>query len=552
MIGVKKTIKILSIVLAVAGIVVWLKFFSNDGGGSKIDLVTAQRGDVVQQVSATGKVKPAEEVELSFQKSGKVTQVTVDIGDKVVAGQVLARLDSSELLAQLMQANSKLATEQTRLAELEKGTREEELEVSRTKVINARQDLEDAQANLEAVTKKAAAELDEAYSSALGSAQKAATLAKSALLTLTDIQYNHFYGSDQESFEIARAKQNAVASLLGAEDAGSWRTEFISGLEGGAFGLVNEALDSPDQEKIDEILTVSINALRDVKEALDAIPSSTKLTATEKTDLGSEKSTLSTQISSLLASQDAILVQRSVNAKNIALAKEKLNSAEGLLRTVQSELALKEAGSTQEQIDLQKTKIDSAKAGVRLIYSQLAQRTITSPINGIVSKNEARVGEIVSASVPVITIISAAQFEIEANIPEVDAVKLEVGDLAKVTLDAYGDDVLFEARLVKIDPAETVIEGVSTYRTILQFASEDERIKSGMTANLDVVTDRREDVVFVPQRVIEVSGGEKYAKILKNDQVVRVKLEVGLRGSDGFIEIIKGINAGDKVVVPIK
>jgi len=99
-------------------------------------------------------------------------------------------------------------------------------------------------------------------------------------------------------------------------------------------------------------------------------------------------------------------------------------------------------------------------------------------------------------------VISESGFKIEVNIPEVDISKVEVGDLAEVTLDAYGNDAMFNAEVITIDLAETVIEGVSTYGATLEFKEPDERVKSGMTASVDIVTGAREDVVYIPQRSV--------------------------------------------------
>ena len=83
-----------------------------------------------------------------------------------------------------------------------------------------------------------------------------------------------------------------------------------------------------------------------------------------------------------------------------------------------------------------------------------------SPISGIITRQDAKIGEIASAGVSMISIISDKQFEIESNIPEADIVKIKVGNEAKLTLDAYGDDLVFAARVISINPAETFVEGV--------------------------------------------------------------------------------------------
>ena len=137
----------------------------------------------------------------------------------------------------------------------------------------------------------------------------------------------------------------------------------------------------------------------------------------------------------------------------------------------------------------------------------------------------------------------------EVFIPEADISKIAVGNEASVTLDAYGSGVTFKAKVASIDPGETIVEGVTTYRTILEFAEEDARIKSGMTANIDILASKRDGVISIPQRAISVKGGDKFARIISSDGTVKeVMIETGMRGSAGEVEVTKGVSEGDKVI----
>jgi RND family efflux transporter MFP subunit len=162
---------------------------------------------------------------------------------------------------------------------------------------------------------------------------------------------------------------------------------------------------------------------------------------------------------------------------------------------------------------------------------------------------EAKLGEVANAQSLVAEVISQAKFQVEANIPEADIAKVKVNDPAKVTLDAYGSDVIFEATVVKIEPSATIVEGVPTYKTTLQFQGDSDKIKSGMTANLDILTAQKENVLAVPYRAVIDQNGEKFVKILKDKNSIEERaVSVGLRGSDGNVEILEGLNEGEKVI----
>ena len=88
----------------------------------------------------------------------------------------------------------------------------------------------------------------------------------------------------------------------------------------------------------------------------------------------------------------------------------------------------------------------------------------------------------------------------------------------------------------------------------MRFVYKDSRIKSGMTANLDIMTNERKNVLVVPTRAIQTEDNKKYIRVVKEDgkSYMSVPIVVGLKGSDGMSEIISGIKSGDKIVTYIK
>jgi RND family efflux transporter MFP subunit len=178
---------------------------------------------------------------------------------------------------------------------------------------------------------------------------------------------------------------------------------------------------------------------------------------------------------------------------------------------------------------------------------QISKTVLRSPISGVVTKQDAKVGEIAPAGVILVSVISNARYEIEANIPEADIAKIKIGDRAEVTLDAYGSDVIFPATVSKIDPAETIIDGVATYKTTLQFDTNDDRVKPGMTANTDISGQKRIGVLFIPGRAISTKDGVKTVNLVEEAVTREVIVTTGLRGSNGDVEILSGLKEGDRV-----
>ena len=222
-----------------------------------------------------------------------------------------------------------------------------------------------------------------------------------------------------------------------------------------------------------------------------------------------------------------------------------LNTAVDSVTAAQS--GLSSAGNSSDAIAAQMARVDGAKAS-------LAEDTIVSPIDGIVTKADPNVGEFISAGNSGFAVQSNGAFKIEAFVPEADIAKISVGDLASSTLDAYGADVDFEAKVTTINPAETVIQGVPTYKVTLEFLQNDSRIRSGMTANLIILANERNGVLEIPYRAVISAGSSKSVRLVNADgkTYTTVPVTTGLKGSGGTIEIISGLSAGDKVVTYIQ
>ena len=587
----KRPLFIIFVSIVILGVIVKSAFF---GGEPEItyDFVVAEKGELVQEVSVTGRVEPAESVNLSFEISGKVSEIYADVGDRVEAGQKLISLKSDDIMAQLRQAQAgassaqamtqqyeaAVKTQEAKLDELKRGTRPEEIQLAQTAVTNAEKALSDAETNLENVKAKAEVDLQQAYNNALNALPSAVNSGKSALITLTEIQYAHFSGSSVEENQIAMAKEAAMYDLLGALNAGQWTTQYISTQNGGVYGMVQDLVVNSSNEKIDQALISTITALQKVKYALNVVPVSDKLSSTEKTNLDTAKTSINTEISTVSSQQQSISVQKITNQNSISVAETSVNNAKNSLATTEDQLKLKQAGYTEEQIKAQEAQVDQAKANlasqrallnqayanVQNYQAQLAKTVLYAPISGLVTKMEAKVGEVVFPSSPYsdsrvifVSIIRDVNYEIEVNVSEVDIAKIKSGDPARITLDAYGDEVEFHASVISIEPAETLVEGIATYKVRLQFDEQDERIKSGMTANIDILTEKRENVIIVPQRAVITKAGEKLVRIIEElpeeriTNINEVTVKTGLKGSDGRIEIIEGIKEGDKVVTSI-
>lgn len=255
---------------------------------------------------------------------------------------------------------------------------------------------------------------------------------------------------------------------------------------------------------------------------------------------------------------DTVINSQLLSASTLNTYKTSINDARAEMDSAISTATTlaKNISSQKATVASKEADIKSYEANVENIKAKISKTFLRSPIYGIITKQDAKVGEIVTANSKIASVISSGSYEIDSYIPEVDIARVKIGDSARITLDAYGNEVTFEAAITSIDPGETVIEGVSTYLTKLHFKKPDSRIKSGMTANIDIVSARHENVLSVPQRAVQKETGKEFVMLYKetkdknSSSTEKTIVTTGLRGVDGYIEILSGLTEGEKIVIP--
>jgi len=497
--------------LIIGGVLIVLAgggFFIATQKAPQADPVVVEKRDITQEVNVTGKVQPTESVDLAFEKGGRVVGLYADIGDIVVRGQTLAVLGSSDLQAKLLEAEASVKAEEAKLLELQKGTRPEELQVQQTKVSNAQTAVASAYDVLINATQDALTKSDDAIRNRV---DQFFTSPRSA-----NPRLNFLISNSQSENELISARV-ALESILV-----SWKTS------------LGEPFSNETALLTDTNLKLVRSFLDNAALAVNALVATNDLSQATIDTWKSAVSTARTNVNTAIT--------------NFLTAQESYSSAELALTLAENELSLDQAGATKEQLLAQEASLEEAESRVKNIRAQIAQTTLSSPLNGIVTKNSIKVGEIVTVGMPLMSVISDGSYEIKMNIPEADIAKVELAMRGRVTLDAYGDDVVFKTTVVEIDPSETVIDGVSTYTTTLAFLEKDSRIRSGMTANIDIVTGERSQVPAIPFRNIRTEGADRVVYVLndKGEKERRV-VTTGLRGSDGYIEILSGVSVGEKI-----
>lgn len=473
-------------------------------------LIEVQKGDISEEVIATGTITPVDKLDLAFERTGKIARVLADIGDKIQAGQALVELNSSELIAALEEAEANAKVQKAKLDELVRGTRPEDIQITKTDVLKAEQDLVNVYNGVTQTLNDAYSKTDDAVRNQL-----------SALFTNGDGVNPQFTFSTSDSQAQIDGQSGRVTA---SAELNAWKNE-LAALNSQSSAGALETANKNALSHLEKILTF-------LNRTMDAIVSSQSSAAnTYKTNVTAARSAVNT----------AIL---NINGKT-----ENITSGKIAIDQAKNKLALQLAGTTEEDMHAQEAQLAQTEASAAVARARLNQTVLRSPIDGIVTKMDGKIGEVVSANTIIASVISQSKFQIDANIPEVDIGKISLGNSASITFDAFSKET-FSGKVVKIDPAETVIDGVPTYKIELSLSVNDPRIKPGMTANISVEVARVKDALSLPSRAIYEKDGRQYvSRKLPSGSIEEIMVELGIRGTNGEIEIRSGIQEGDIVVI---
>jgi multidrug efflux pump subunit AcrA (membrane-fusion protein) len=453
--------------LFVGGLIVTIIIAAVTLGGhpSKLVTLTVHPGDFVQEVSVSGKVVAADDVDLGFSQAGRVANVYVGVGDHTYAGELLAEVENGDLRASL-------EAEQATLASLRAGAPPEEVAVAEAEVESDRAARDDAVRDADTAATNAITNIDQFISNPRG--------------TNPQLTFSTSDSQIKSALEAGRAaiEPKLVAGHVALADVTAILANASAALARGIPGSVTQAT-----------LDGYIAAI-----------------ATAKT---------------------------SVNA-----AASALTNTNAALNTAEKNLLLKKAGATSNDIAAEEARVNEAEAN-------LQKTMIVAPFAGTITVVGAKVGAALGINSPALSIIGS-DLQIESYVPEVNIALVAVSNPASATLDAYGTSVDFPAAVASIDPAETLRDGVSTYRTILTFVTKDTRLRAGMTANVRITTDLKQGVIAVPEGVVTTRDGKKYVTIETGNTTADREVTTGELSSTGTLEVTSGLADGDMVVIPPK
>lgn len=512
----KRTIIIIIFISCVIAFGVYQVFFKKEKPA--FTLAEVSRGDIFQEISETGIVSRGEEINLTFKNAGRIEKIYVKVGDLVESGQELARLETTQLSIQLVEAKANTEAQKAKLTELQKGTSAEEIKISRNL-------LDKAKAELDNLYKDTLTILNEDYNLAdNGIRQRIAELflyRAEATIPYYELTYKY---CDSQAGSDATAQRKISENELNL-----WQSE-LQNLNDNQ-NVLDEALI-----KAEEHLKMFQNFLNRLN---DTLTTDCELSSEDISKINTYKSAANLSLTDINTALSSVYSQRK------AIEAQKI-----IVQNYQEELNLKLAGATLEQIAYQEAQVKQAEAKVALLEIQFEEATLKSPTEGEITKTNKREGEMVQPVLAesIISLLPLKPFQIKVDIYEEDIVNINIDHSVDITLVAFPNRK-FNGKVISINPAEKLIEGIVYYETTIDLESPPQEIKPGMTADISIKKILKANVLVIPEAAIERKNGKSIVLVLKGKTFEEREVEIGVEGSDEMVEVISGLKEGETVAI---
>ncbi|MGL5830854.1 MAG: HlyD family efflux transporter periplasmic adaptor subunit [Candidatus Altimarinota bacterium] len=567
------------IIAAVTLVAVGVGYFVFASGTKKVETryITEEvsKGTIVVSVDGTGQVEASNQIDISPKVSGEITTLNIVKGQKILAGDQIALIDSSDAQKNVRDAalnvknaeialeklnetvddndvakaqgeleQAKLAleellepldeydllTEQNDLEKLERAVQKAEEDLAQVQ-IDSDQELEDVYADIYSAISNAYLEMpelvDHAYDVMWDSVRRESY--KSSFIT--SLGDKSTFISDYES-DYYNASQALDANFKKYKDTPRESSDEV------IFKLLEETLLLA--KEVSEVLESSRNLL-------DAQISSDNLTyfATTVVEpmlqiIQADISTINQQISNLETIKDNIDniiqelpekikdaedaledAQRAVEEKELYLENLEKGPSEKELLNAQENIRLKEValaelyeGADPLDIESQQLVIQERKNSLADAQSELADYVVRAPFDLVVADVLAAKGDNVNTGTGLATVITEKMVA-TISLNEIDISKVKVGNKATLTFDAV-EDLTIAGEVAEVDLIGTANQGVVSYNVKITFQPQDERIKSGMSVSASIISESKADVLLISSAALKTEGDTYYVEVLEN------------------------------------
>jgi len=488
--------KILSVFLAVVilggGYYAYGKF-AGGAAATQYVLATVEKGTLVVSVSGSGQVSALNQIDVKPKASGDVVYIGVKSGQWVNTGAVIAKLDDTDAQKSIRDAQANLESAKISLAKLKQSSADtvQLHEDAFNDISNAFIDLPDIISG-----------------------------AKTVILgTTVSSQGNQSNKGAYVGFFLPQDRDTATSfANLAESDYLNARAHYDDDLV--LYGNTNRGADP---KVIEKLLSDTITTVRLTAQALK-----------------SEQNLLQLLIDYGTSHQTNLPVIISTYQSNLNNYTNKNNAHLSSLISIQNSILNAPLDIASQELSL-KQKENALNDAIQNADNYY----VRAPFPGIIGQLNVNQYSSASAGTAVAVLITDRKLA-EISLNEVDVSKIKVGNKTTLTFDAVSD-LNITGEVSEIDSIGTVSQGVVTYNVKISFDTQDNRIKPGMSVSAAIITDIKQDILYVSNSAVKQSDGISYVEILENGMPRQQTIETGL-SNDTDTEIKSGLKEGDSVI----
>jgi HlyD family secretion protein len=235
-------------------------------------------------------------------------------------------------------------------------------------------------------------------------------------------------------------------------------------------------------------------------------------------------------------------LQKPPDPIDLTNAEAELSLAQAQLQNTRKQLSDLEAGPTNDDIL-------AAQAQVAAAQAQVDKRRILAPISATVTQVNVKPGDQAASGQVAFQLDDVSKIVVNAAISEIDINRLRIGQLVDVHLDAVPDQT-YHGQVSKILPVGDNQQGVVNFSTTITLEDADDRTRPGMTATVDIHTEKVEHALLLPTSATRFLNGQQVAYILNaQGQPQPVPVELGISAGE-YSQVLSGnLKEGDRVVL---
>jgi len=266
----------------------------------------------------------------------------------------------------------------------------------------------------------------------------------------------------------------------------------------------------------------------------------------------------------VLARLDAPSLETSVEMAElqVEIAEEQVKQARANYEIAKDNLDTGVPGASEDVLELRvdiakaswesaKLGLESAKLSLESAELNLEKAVIEAPFDGIVADITISEGQEISAAAlatPAISLVDTSEIEMRGFIDEIDIAMVQPGQEANIILDALPDEEV-KGRVAFISPLGIALMGVVSYPATIALQNPIAGVKDGMTATAEIIIERRDNVLLIPNRAMWGSTENPKVMVLVDEQEEEREITLGL--TDGInTEVLSGLDEGEKVILP--